>query len=383
MSDVLRTLREARPGELDPDARVDENVRAAELARAMATPRNVTERTPRRRLVRPAWGLGLVGVAAAAALVVTTLPSDGNGGGAADPGPRAGGGAERPSDARTVLLAAAEKLDGQTEGTGAYWHIATKSYNYDRVGDPAYTIVTVGKDDGWTPTRPGGRSHGRQQSLGAKPATPADEAAWRRAGSPSEFEIRIGTPLGKGRYKSLKVRTAPGPARTSSMPLVDGDKVFWLGRNVTMKDLRALPSEPKRLKATLLRWYGGHDTESDSVPMSADAWLYRVGGSVVTSLPVTPKVRAAAFRMLAGLKSVEGIGRVKDAEGRTGDAIAMDEKTWRGVIRHRLVIDPSNGNALADENVLVKPSGKESAPAGSLLNSTTVLTMEWTDSAPR
>ncbi|WP_242883449.1 CU044_5270 family protein [Actinomadura litoris] len=383
--DVLRTLREARPGELDPDVRVEEGVRSAELARAMATPRNAAgaeKAAPRRRLVRPAWGIGLVGAAAAAALVVATLPSGGDGG-AAGPRSQAGGEPEQPGDARTVLLAAAEKLDGQTEGTGAYWHIATRSYSFYRVGNPAYTVVASDKDDGWTPGKPGGRSYGRQQSLGAKPATPADEKAWRRAGSPSEFEVKVGVTPGGGRYKSMKLRTAPGRQTVSSMPLVDGDKVFWLGRNVTMKDLRALPADPKRLKATLMRWYGGHDTEAESVPMSADAWLYRVGGNVVTSLPVSPKVRAAAFRMLAGLKSVEGIGKVRDAAGRTGDAIAMDEKTPRGVLRHRLVIDRANGNALADENVLLKPSGGESAPAGSLLNSTTVITMEWTNTVPR
>ncbi|MGP4026400.1 hypothetical protein [Actinomadura sp. 3N407] len=41
---------------------------------------------------------------------------------------------------------------------------------------------------------------------------------------------------------------------------MDGGEVFWLGRNVTVEDLRSLPSDPERLKARLMRWYEGRDT---------------------------------------------------------------------------------------------------------------------------
>ncbi|MFD0684160.1 CU044_5270 family protein [Actinomadura fibrosa] len=386
MSDVLRTLREARPAELDPAAPIDEGVRRTELARAMATPPASGSARPRSRRL-PMWGAGLAGAAAAAALVVTNLPH-----GATTPDARR----QAPSptrtlDARTVLLAAAEKADGQTEATAAYWHRTAVSSGYFQTGPAGarYTVVVRQKDETWTPAKPGAKAVSRQQKLGARPAAPADEAAWRRAGSPTTFKLevpvisRAGGTLNGGRaLKPMEATTAPGPVRTSSSPLVDGDKVFWLGRNVTMKDLRALPSDPAKLKAALLRWYGGHDTESTSVAMGSDQWLFQVARGLVTTMPVRPEVRAGAFRMLAGLDSVRGIGRIRDAQGRAGDAIAVNEKTRVGVLRHQLIIDPSTGDALADETVLAKPITGDARPPGFMIASEAVTATEWTPTAP-
>ncbi|ACY95844.1 hypothetical protein Tcur_0239 [Thermomonospora curvata DSM 43183] len=105
--------------------------------------------------------------------------------------------------------------------------------------------------------------------------------------------------------------TAQAP-RLTRAPLVDGDKIFWLGRNVTMKNLRALPADPARLKAELLKWYRGHGTEAAGDPMSADVRLFTVTQGLILDMPITPKVRAAAFRMLAGLDSVKAAGPVRD-----------------------------------------------------------------------
>jgi hypothetical protein len=388
MNDVLRTLREARPAELNPDAPVGDEVRRAELARAMAAgaasgARDV--RAPRRSRVRPMWGLGLAGAVAAASVGVVAVTS--GGGDPKAPGHRPQAGPATPLDARTVLLAAAEKLDGASEPAGRYWHkstIGTDSWLVRGQGDERYTVLLMERSDEWAPGRPGGKMIASGQRLGVKPASPADAAAYRRAGSPKTLSLQVPIqPNGKGRYKPMKVSTGPGPVQTNSTPLVDGDKVYWLGRNVTMKQLQSLPDDPKRLKKEVLRWYGGHDTESSDVPMTADAWLFRVVGSLVTELPVTPKVRAAAFRVLAGLRTVDSVGRVTDPQGRTGDAIGMKEKDPSGVVRHLLVIDPATGKALADERVLLTPSAKEPRPAGTVLSSSSVMTMEWTDSAPK
>ncbi|MVZ99123.1 hypothetical protein F8568_001715 [Actinomadura sp. LD22] len=389
MNDVLRTLREARPAELNPDAPVGDEVRRAELARAMAAPAEVggrrEARVPRRSRVWPVWGLGLAGAVAAASVGVVAVTS--GGGDAKTPGGHPQAGAERPLDARTVLLAAAEKLDGASEPTGRYWHkstIGTSSWLAQGRGGEQYTVLLTEKSDEWAPGRPGGKMIASQQRLGVKPASAADAAAYRRAGSPVTLSLRVPIqPSGKGGYKALKLPTGPGRVEKSSTPLVDGNKVYWLGRNVTMKQLQSLPADPNRLKKEVMRWYDGHDTESSSVPMTADAWLFRVAGSLVTELPVTPKVRAAAFRMLAGLKTVDSVGKVTDPQGRTGNAIGMKSKGVSGVVRRLLVIDPATGKALADEEVLVTPSAKEPRPAGTVLSSNSVMTMEWTDSAPK
>lgn len=377
MSDILRTLREARPEELAPDVPVAEEVRRAELAHALASrPEGPGRRTAARRRVRPVWGLGAVGLAGAAAAAAVLVAVDGPAEGGSD------GPAAQPMTARTVLLAAAAKADGRTDGSGAFWHQATVSSTAHLVstGGVRYTIVDRQRHETWTPGRPGEKVRANVQNLGARPATAKDEAAWRRAGAPARFKVRV--PIGPNSTvtKTFVTSVKPGPVLRSASPQVGGDKVFWLGRNVSVQELRALPADPARLRAGLLRWYDGHDTESDA-PLSRDAWLYRVAGGLVTEMPVAPKVRAAAFRMLADLPQVRSLGKVTDAQGRTGLGVGLDEKTRAGLVRHRLVIDPATGGALAGERVLVRPAVGEGRAPGTILGSTAVLTAKWTDSA--
>ncbi|MFI0482703.1 CU044_5270 family protein [Actinomadura sp. 9N215] len=398
MNDVLRTLRDARPAEYDPDAPVDEHVRRAELARAMATapeppvsppvsppmlpPVPVPVSVPaRRRRFRPVWGAGLAGTVAAGALAAVVLVPSGEDG--PEP-PRAGGDTEWTLDAKTVLLTAAQKADGRPDTMRAYWHTVSIGSSTHTVGKAGarYSVTARSKYEAWTPSRPNGKVHGRDQYLGAKPTTPADEAAWRRAGSPDTFEVRV--PIGPGSKitKPARWKLAPASPQSWASPLTGGDTVFWLGRNVTMKQLRALPSDPKRLKAELMRWYEGHDTESDR-PMDAGDWLYEVTRGMVLAMPVRPEVRAAGFRMLAGLPAVKSIGQIKDPQGRTGAAIAVDKKTPGGVIRDQMIIDLTTGAALAGGTVMLRPAPGSDVPAGRTMSSEVALTAEWTDTPPR
>ncbi|WP_131737884.1 CU044_5270 family protein [Actinomadura roseirufa] len=373
MNDVLKTLREARPDELDPALSVAEETRQAELGRAMTWSMAGGSAPAKRRVVRPVWGLGLVGAAAAAALVVTALPS---GGGDAKDKAEAGAAPER-LDARTILVAAAEKIEKEPDALSAYWHNTTIGHQYFTVPGGGYSVVDRQKNEGWTPSRPGGKAVSRVQNLGATPVTAADKAAWKRAGAPTTFKLKVRG--SGGTDKPYPASTSAGPVQSSSSP-VAGGKPFWIGHNVSLKELRDLPADPASLKKELLRWYKGHDTESTGTPATADAWLYTVGGNVAVNLPVTSKVRAAAFRLLADLKSVEGIAKVKDAEGRVGSAVALNTQTPRGLVQHRLIIDRTTGKALADEHILLKPASADDRPAGSLISSDTVITTNWTDS---
>ncbi|MFC4052524.1 CU044_5270 family protein [Actinomadura syzygii] len=384
MKDAMRTLRDARPAELDPAAPLDERVRHAELAQAMATVSRgeapVRAVVPdRRRRVRPVWGLGLAGaVAAGAVAAVTLVPTGGDGPARHAPG----AGAEQVIDVKTVLLTAADKAAGQPDKVRTYWHDRTIASHYYRVGkgDAAYTVVMRQMEEGWVPSSPTGRMWGAVHQLDVKPATMRDAQAWQRAGSPTTFNVQVSITPGNKFRKPLVLRAAPSERRLSSSPLKDGT-IFWLGRNVTMKDLRSLPSDPAKLKAELLRGYKGHSTEGD-VPMGADAWLFEVARGVV-GMPVKPAVRSAAFRVLAGLPQVKSIGKVTDSEGRKGDAVAVDERTDAGVIRHRVVLDLSTGTALAFDSILLKPSAGAEFKAGQVLNSMVGVTAEWTDAQPK
>ncbi|MCO6008376.1 CU044_5270 family protein [Actinoallomurus purpureus] len=351
--------------------------------RAAARARGRTR--PARRTMWLTGGLGLTAATAAAAVAVAISAT----GTASDrtAGPRTGGprtgGPTVTLSARSILLAAATEADGQADKVGGYWHTTTVDRNAYRVTG-GYTVIDRSQREQWTPSRPRQEQWSSDQRLGARPESPADTAAWKRAGSPGTFTVPASKGSGRAKYGPMPLSVQPGRPSVNRAPLVDGDKVFWLGRNVSMKDLRALPADPQRLKASLKRWYSGHGTESSSDPMSSDLWLYTVAKGLITDMPVTPKVRGAAFRMLADLKTVTAAGSVKDAQGRPGTAIAITEHTkFGGVQQHRLILDTTTGRALGEEIIIVKPSGTTAGLApGVVWTSSTVVAQGWTDSAP-
>ncbi|MFB9677519.1 CU044_5270 family protein [Streptosporangium vulgare] len=401
-------LRAARPEHLG-DTPVDPRTRAAELSRAMARPRPAPAG---RRTVRPGWGLGLGLAGAAAAVTAVAVTISATGGTVpdapsvqADPGrtvfgpstsspsastPQAEQTEQTELSSRSILLAAAHGAARQPDTTGDYWYTVSVSRMLSEVADEDYSVVERTRSEAWTPSATGRDRWDRTWSLGARPASPDDEAAWKRAGSPSKIKVEV--PGGKqgGEMEGYVLSTEPGEAKDSRTPLVDGDKVFWLGRNVTMKDLRGLPADPGRLKAWLLRSYKGTGTEADT-PMASDAWLFTVAVGLVTEMPITPKVRGAAFRMLADLKTIEVARGVTDAEGRTGSAVSIEErvrakadaKGAEGVLRNRLIFDEATGRALATDSVVVRPGGLQAGfEPGTVWNSRTVLEAGWTDEKP-
>lgn len=379
-------LRAARPAHLG-DTPVDQSTRTAELSRAMAQPRPVPAR---RRTVRPVWGFGLAGAAAAVTAVAVAVSGTG---GTAPRAPSAqvvssqtAPAQEIRLSAQAVLLAAAHSAARQPDTAGAYWHTVSVSRNLFKAADADYTVVNRERNESWTPSATGGEQRSRTQPLGAEPASPEDETAWKQAGSPAGISVTV---PGK-RGAKLVLPTGQGAAQDGHASLVDGDKVFWLGRNVTMKDLHDLPSDPDKLKAWLLRSYDGHDTESDA-PMASDAWLFAVTVGLFTDMPVTPEVRGAAFQMLAGLKTIKVVRDVTDAEGRTGTAVAIEgqaklnatAKDDGGILQTRLVFDETTGQALARESVVVRPGGRVAGFApGTVWSSESVLEAGWTDAEP-
>lgn len=371
-------LRAARPAHLG-DTPIDERTRAAELSYAMSRPRSARRR---RKNVRPVWGFSLVGAAAAATAVAVVVSGTGGTTPRAPDVALATITSSTPKvklPARDILLAAAAKAASQPDGRGAYWHTVSVQRSLFAAKGADYLVMDQQRNEGWTPSATGGDQWGSTKPLGARPATAADEEAWKQAGSPAKISVKV-----PGKLGPLALSTSPRKTSTSHSPLVDGDKVFWLGRNVTMKDLRGLPSDPAKLKAWLLRSYGGHSTESSSDPMSADTWLFTVSVGLITDMPVTPQVRGAAFRMLADLDTVDVIEDVTDAEGRQGTAVAIKERIkGSGVLENRLIFDQATGRALANESVVVKPGGLQSAfEPGTVWNSQAVLEAGWTDSKP-
>ncbi|WP_283136732.1 CU044_5270 family protein [Rhizohabitans arisaemae] len=371
----IEELRRARPAHLG-ETTVDERTRSAELGYAMAQPREAGR--ARRTMIRPAWGLGLAGAAAAVTAIALLV----SGTGTAPRAPAVAQGTPSPVaspklvlSARQVLLAAATTTAREPAGQGAYWQTVVFHSGVSQA--KGYTVTTGRRVESWVPAKPGAQAWERSQELGAKPTTPDDEKAWRAAGSPTKITISEGG-------KPFEVPTAAGKVETRRWPLPDGDKVYWLGRNVSMKDLRGLPAEPDALKRWLLSSYKGTATETNE-PMGRDEWLFSVAANIVIEMPVTPDVRAATFRMLSELPSIKSLGEVTDAEGRTGPAVGLEITTRDdGPMLHRLIIDAETGRGLASDVVVVSPdfSAAPGLTPGSIRFSTVVKEAGWTDESP-
>ena len=348
-----------------------------------------------RRLALPAGrrlaaraAIGVATACAAAALVIAALVTNGTPAGPAHTG--AGPvGTLAGQPAREFLLAMATKAGhSQASGpaTGRYWCSQAVSGTRELVGPddtllpapwvaggqhvparaPAgyrYAIFTRALTEdclenprpGW----PGGTVGGFAQSLGARPASPADAAAWRRSGSPDHW---------KAWYAPQIVSSQPGPRQPT------GAKT---GQEPWGSDA-SLPADPAKLRAVFLAhpepyFYSSNPaqtrpTQSQELTSAALA---------VMNGPVTLAVRAAAFQVLAGVPGIVMKPGVRDPEGRVGTAVWLSQA---GQSVEWSVVDPATGSLLADENVALRPIA--GAPAGTVLDYTAFVSARWTNTPP-
>ncbi|MFE9657865.1 CU044_5270 family protein [Micromonospora sp. NPDC006431] len=379
--DVLNLLAKARPARLNPPpnraedtaqaiAGIMANASAADRHAALDQPR--TPRRPRAVLLKA------VGVAAAAVTAVAVAVAVAGPGAAPRNAPNAAPGIvspapQRPMDASRLLLVAAERSNKTSPDSGRYLTIQTESGFAVPVeaADGTYTMFARSGSQYWLARSSADRSWVISQSLGAAPATPSDEAAWRRNGSPAVMRIT--------KPKPFDLQIAPGKVHGNT---VDAAHLFALGdRNVSQAELDALPADPVALRGALLSRFDGGGGD---MPTDRDQWLFTVAASVVIDLPVSNKVRAAAYRMLATLPGVRGLGVVHDMHGRPGQAIAFaQESPTFGRFEVRLIIDPDTGQALGKEMRAVEPRGPRSRiEPGAISTYQLVLVSQNTDDNP-
>ncbi|GAA4581506.1 hypothetical protein GCM10023194_12970 [Planotetraspora phitsanulokensis] len=373
----MEQLRKARPAHLDTP--VDEGTRAAELNYAMAQFRQAKPARAR-KIAKPVWGLGLAGVAAATAVAVGVTATGGTTPAPSAPAVAAPQGEQQPAvklSAKQVLLVAAESSLKAKAGSGAYWHIVTSSGNAQQVGTKVqYTVNSLGRSETWIARSPKVDSWWVSQNLGTKPA-PGSEAAWKQDGSPTTWTVKVAK-RGGGK---LLIDSKGG--KPFGNPINVGDKIADLaGTNVSFAELQTLPTTAAALKARLMQGYAGHGTESDE-PQDADAWLFQVTSGVLSDMPVKPAVRAAAYKVLAGLDGVRSLGEVTDALGRKGQGIGRAESWPNGQYERQLIIDPETGLLLTDQIVAVHAGGQwAGAKPGTVVNYNAITKAEWTNNKP-
>lgn len=193
---------------------------------------------------------------------------------------------------------------------------------------------------------------------------------------------------------SFDIKAGPGPL--TDFGSARGLRPFLVGdQDLSAAQLLALPADPARLKALIMKNY------DPTTGQSADSYLFQVT-PVLLTMPVTPAVRAAFYQMLADLPGVRSLGQVRDTAGRDGVAVALSDR-YRGcgnemflgkgrpsgptfsacVVQQRLVIDPDTGLPLAQELRYLKlPVGQAWSAPGGLLSYEFFGAAHWTNANP-
>ena len=159
---------------------------------------------------------------------------------------------------------------------------------------------------------------------------PADRAAWVAEGSP-DFLI---TPHSD---------TTFGPTPPGADPWTPQ---IWPG-SLYYQNVDALPTDTGTLRRLI-------DDRAAAGGGPTDYERFTIVGDLLRETVAAPKVRAALFRVAAGLNDVELIGSVTDRAGRTGTAVSMtNAQSSRGLERRTLIFDPETSALLAEEDVIL------------------------------
>lgn len=349
----------------------------AEGRRRMYAGKPVPRRSVSRRPV-----FGLTGVAAAMAFVAGAAAVL-IGGGTEPDGTTAELGTADPN-AQRILLAAADHA--AKEPTGRYWHVVSDEGNVYRVGEAGgYSIV--GPADRWDRWKAASDADPDVEysrlSMGAKPLAPEDAAAWKKAGSPEKMRV-----WADGHWLTVTTK-AQGPAGWQKQVTTPEQKRAALARHnpadikkkcaanadrpgdcefqmLTLEQqIEKFAEDPGRYKTLML---------GDPRTTAAVDYLWK-GFRLITLNPVPSRARSAVYRAMADVPGVKSIGKVKDAEGRTGIGLAMRD----AATETRVVLDPDTYRLMGFEVTAVDVPKRK---PGDVLSYTTVTSAGWTDDKP-
>jgi len=378
-NDVMRRLAAARPEHLDPGRPADPGVRAREIDRAMRPaaaarePSGAPARAPEpvRRPVwgsRPVWGAALTAAAAAvaAAVIISGVPGDGV--------VRPGGTdvARQTLGPSQVLLAAASDVERTPDAPGAYWYREERRGWLRDVPGKDYTLDVRRLSKRWVASGTG-KQWSQNVDLGARPAGPADEEAWRADGSPRRWDLTSpGAAPGDERdvvtYEGRGEIDADAPGGTA-----DSGRVGEFG----LDELADLSTDPGKLRTQLEALVDRHYNGPQRV---LDRTLFDTTVHLAFHMPATSGQRAAAYRLLATLPGVRDLGEVRTRDGRAGNAVAVRNEHMNGDWERRLVFDRRTGAPLATEDVALR--AHDGHEPGEVIGYTTIAEMTWTDRKP-
>lgn len=296
---VLARLAAANPADLGEGAALLGPMEAEiALGRILRAPRGRRSRL-RRRIV-PAAAIVSAGLAAGAWVIVA-----------------GGDGADGPFPALEQAAAAAEAAPAPDPALGsvrleraraAYLVTVAASAGHD-----GYSALVPRTIASWA--RPNGSVTSSQQAGEPIFLGPADEEAWRAAGSPP-----------------LAARGASEDEREKSIADLDA--------------LAVLASSPGELLAAV-RAQGGEPSADPQVTLTRIADLLRDPAA-------SPELRAGLYRALGLVEGLRAEEDVRDPLGRSGVAFGVEGSSSGARTLTRLVFDPASSRLLAEETVLLE-----------------------------
>lgn len=313
--ELLRQLGENNPP-ADPAAKLA--ARAALLEEATATrPGLLRWRSGGTRRPRLAWAV--VAVPIIAVLTFGLLPLS------TGPNTAAAAALNRVADVAAALADGPREGYRHTKSEGAW--LSGASGGWPDHPNGIWALVPVSREIWISPDGSGRLIESRGEPIWFGPA---DRAAWQAAGSP---DLR-GTPHSDTRFGP----TPPGVDPWTPQP----PRLFF-------QDVDALPTDPGSLRQLI----DGRAAANGGGATDYERFL--IVGDLLRETDAAPKVRAALYRVAAGLNGVELVGSVKDRAGRSGTAVSMvNAQSSLGLEQRVLIFDPHTAVLLAEEDALLQ-----------------------------
>jgi hypothetical protein len=156
------------------------------------------------------------------------------------------------------------------------------------------------------------------------------------------------------------------PYATPGAVVEDPAPFRLMGAEIGFEELEGLPSDPEKLKERIA---GLPRHDSAMLPVDRQGELVSPLITLITELPTPAQVRSAAFEALAATPGVKNAGAV---EGGQELLIPLS-----GSLEIKMVVDPEAAR-VTRANILLTAEG-----GGTISNSYTSVTTEWTDELPR
>lgn len=360
--DELSLLASALPDAPPPSAEVVEKARLR-LAAAQREP--VRPGRANRRGLAWGWTLGAAATTIAVVMAVVTLVSNVT----AVPAP-----VLAPAGGNDALLRLADQVAKLPDQRGDYWRRPLLNNDLIRVraGGETFNVLSSSRIDLWQPRDPGDPVQVEQRQQFVRPATAADERAWRAAGSPVAVQ-RVCTPrTPAGDCAKIRLRSKPSQCvyqRATEPGGVLGDS--RLGE-LTLADLAALPSDAEQLREKLRTYW---KARKDNTPKDTFEAFLPLAAALL-ELPTKPAVRAAALRLLAGLPTTKVHGSITDPLGRPGihvtffksKSVTVEFGTDDVVAQlYTTILDPHTGTVLATD-VEIAAESTEGLAKGTIIH---------------